>query len=1207
MKFANGLRTLLFAIFTISTCTLAAFSQSGGAVSGTISDSNGAGLPGAIVKIVSTQTASSRTATANADGNYSVQALSPGTYKLTVTLAGFKSVELDTFDIGAEQTRTLDFTLQPGDVSAVVDVTSDDFAPAAIETSSNRLGANISSREVQEMPVNGRNYSQLYLNAPGATNVGSGNFNELRFNGRANQQNQTKLDGIESSAIFDASPGYVTVQGSQFRLQTSIENIQEFRVDSSNYPAEYGTGTGGQINVIGKSGGNKFAGSIFHYIRNDAFDARNFFDDAKASPLRLNQFGGSLGGPIIKEKLFFFGSYEGLRQRAGFNSIESTISGNVRDFVNFYDGEAGNPTGVAARASLGISAADATAAALRIAALRATGIVNTFPLGTGTAFNVGGLTNSAQVLSLNNTAILDEDAFSGRIDYKIDDRFSLYGRYQRNKGSLLSPDGTSGRFIAATQNPDNFVVAVNQVYGLSIINETKFGFNRAPTDLGTQVPNIAGLNGFDLTSASLRLSGNIVSPGVNGGSATGFTEPGGLTRQSSAGNGRAQPIRPTSYSLIDNISVTKGNHNMKFGVEYRKIDVDFDQLGGITYSYGNLLDFALNRNLTAAFIGDLSLPGNFSVSTDPITTIERSQSGLSKGRQYYLIGYGQDEWKARQDVTINFGLRYEFYSVNKEADNRAVVFDAAKGVLRAPDTKYYKSSYNNFGPRLGATWAPKFLGGKSVIRAGGGMYFGPGQYEDLIQPIESNVFRSNSTIANGITTTTGATVSTIGGITSRFTPRAYDTEGYVVPERVLQYGASFQQQLPGETVLTVAYVGSQGRNLFLRSITNKILPGTAVIQNGAALPTGVGVINRCSVAPVGGVCGGTILGVTTVREFDVVGRRLDAGTGTIVSDPAGLLTPFGEIDYKTSGGRDRYDSLQILINRRFAKGLTLNAQYQLGKSFGNTQGSNEATTAQNPYSFADDFGPNTFDIRHSANITALYELPIGKGRMFNLSGIADTILGDWQVGGVYNGRSGTPINVLITRPDLVAVCQTAGGCALGTGNVAQGFVISLPSGALPAGFIATLNTPGGNASRSTRRPDLIPGVNPYITQGGLRFLNPAAFAMPAPGTYGNLERNALKGPVSHQFDMTFQKRFKITERARIELRSEIYNLFNRANFSNPPATLPSNLSTTLTSQQPGTPFSTANVGQFGVINGTVGRTVGLGTNRQIQFAARLTF
>ncbi|MBX3299598.1 MAG: TonB-dependent receptor [Acidobacteria bacterium] len=1201
----------LFLLKTIIASLLAAgslFAQSGATVSGTVADANGATLPGASVKVTSLRTGIERSVTTNSSGGYTIAQLQPGIYKLTVTLEGFRMTQIDSVELGVDQNRVFDVTLQLGEVSAVVNVTSDEFAAASIDAGSNRLGVNITAREVQEMPVNGRNYSQLYLNAPGATNVGSGNFNELRFNGRANQQNQTKLDGIEATAIFDASPGYVTVQGSQFRLQTSIENIQEFRVESSNYPAEFGTGTGGQISVIGKSGGNNFSGSLFEYVRNDRFDARNFFDGADKSKLRLNQFGGSLGGPIIKKRLFFFGSYEGLRQRAGFNVIESTPSNFVRDFIAFYDGEGGNTTGVAARTALGISAADATAALTRIQALRATGIVNTFPVGTGTAFNVGGLNNSAQVIQANRTATLDEDAFSFRMDYRFSDRITMYGRYQLNRGKLQSPDGASGRFILAKQRPDNFVFTVNQVYGTSMVNETKFGFNRAPTDLSTRVPSITGLSGFDLSLSSLRLSGNIVSPGINGGAATGFTEPGGLTRQSSAGNGRSQPIRPTSLTFSDTLTWTKGNHTMKFGGEYRNIQVNFDQLGGITYSYGSLLDFVLNRNLTAAFIGDLSQPGNFSIATDPITTVQRSQSGYSRGRQYYMIGFAQDEWKVTPEFTLSYGLRYEYYSVNREKDNRAVVFNPKVGRLVDPSTDFFKAAKNNFGPRLGVTWAPKALGGKTVFRAGGGLFYGPGQYEDLIQPIESNVFRSSTSLANGLTTGTQAAVSSIGGVLQRFTPRAYDTEGYIVPERVLQYGASVQHQLPGNTVLTVGYVGSQGRNLFLRSVTNRILPGSAMIQNGTALPTGVGIINRCSVAPVNGACPGQIVGVTTVREFDIVGRRLDTTTNTIVTDPTAVLGPFGEIDYKTSGGRDRYDALQIQINRRFTSGFTLNGQYQLGKSFGNTQGSNEASTAQNPYSFAEEFGPNTFDIRHSVNVTALYELPIGKGKRFNLTGVADTVFGGWQVGAVYNGRSGTPINVLIVRPDVVAVCQQAAGCTVGTSTVAQGFVITLPSGALPAGFVGALNTPGGNASRSTRRPNRVAGVDPYLTlSNGLRYLNPAAFAMPAPGTYGDLERNALKGPSFHQFDLTFQKRFRLNERANIELRSEIFNVFNRANFSNPPSTLPSNLSSSATSQQPGVPYTLTNVGQFGVINGTVGRTVGLGTNRQIQFAARFNF
>ncbi len=1196
--------------------------QTNGNISGTINDPTGAAIPGATVKAVSVETGAERTATSTDEGFFSLQQLQPGNYTVTVTQAGFKSSQVQAFALGAGQTRELNVALETGEISAIVDITSNEVEPAAIDQSSNRLGVNISEREVQELPVNGRNYSQLYLNAPGATNTGSGNFGDLRFNGRANQQNQTKLDGIEATAIFDSSPGYVTVQGSQFRLQTSIENIQEFRVDSSNYPAEYGTGTGGQINVIGKSGGNAFKGSLFYYVRNDALDARNFFDAAEKSPLRLNQFGGSLGGPIIKNKLFFFGSYEGLRQRAGFNIIESTPSTSVRDFINFFG--TADARGEAARAALNISQADATAAAARIVALRNTGAINAFPTGTGTAFSTGGLNNAAQIFQINSTAKLDEDAFSGRVDYKFNDRFSLYGRYQRNRGDLLSPDGTSGRFVSAAQDPDNFVTSLQQVYGTSIINETKFGFNRAPTNLTTVVPDIAGLNGFNLATTSLRLTGNITSPGVNGGAPTGFTEPGGLTRQSSAANGRAQPIRPRSFSFINNLSVTRGNHNMKFGGEYRSIRVKFDQLGGTTYSFANLRDFVLNQNLTAAFIGDLSAPGDFRILTNPVTTISRPNSGLSDGRQFYLIGYGQDEWRVRPNIVVNYGLRYEYYSVNQEADDRAIVFNPNLGRLVDPGTPYYQSKKNNFGPRLGVTWTPDFLKGKTVLRAGGGLYFGPGQYEDLIQPIESNVVRTNSAFAGGLTATTGTTLlnPSATAAPAPFTPRAYDTQGYAVPERVLQYGASMQQQLPGSTVLTVAYVGSQGRDLFLRSITNRILPGQTVIQSGSALPAGVGVVNLCSTAPVNGVCGGQLLGATTIREFDVLGFAYSATTGAITANPASRLQPFGEIDYKTSGGRDRYDALQLQINRRFAQGLTLNAQYQFGKSFGNTQGSNEAQTAQNPYSFEEEFGNNTFDIRHSGNITALYELPFGKGRRYELGGIADAFLGGFQAGIVYNGRSGTPLDIRITRPDTVAVCQNSAGCTVRTFNatgepintaIANGFVLAVPANLqttqLLNGFGVVVNTPGGNASRNTRRPDLIPGVDPFLKIEGsnLRFLNPAAFATPAPGTYGNLPRNFFKGPTFHQFDFTLQKRFRITETTNVEFRSEFYNIFNRANFANPPATLPNSLTATTASFQPGQAFSTANVGTFGVINGTVGRTVGLGTNRQIQFALRLNF
>ncbi len=1164
---------------------------------GQVRDKTGAVIPNATIKVNSDALGVDRTITANSDGLYVAQQLRPGAYKLTIEAAGFKASSVTDLVLGVGQSRTLDVELEAGQVTESVNIMASD-EPASIDTSSARLGANVTAREVAELPVNGRNVSQLYILSPGATNVGSGNFNEIRFNGRSNQQNQVKLDGIESSAIWDASPGYLTVQGSQFRLQTSLENIQEFRVDSSNYPAEYGTGTGGQITVIGKRGENQFHGSLFEYLRNDKFDAPNFFDPAgEKSKLRLNQFGGSFGGRLIKDRLFFFGSYEALRQRAGFNIIESTPSDFVRDFVNFYGTT--DARGEAARAQLNITAADATAAQPRIQNLRTIGALNAFPIGSGARSNVGGLNNSAQLIQQNRVASLEENAYSVRMDAYLTDTINGYVRYQRNTGNLLSPDGLTGRVLNADQQPDNFVAALTQTYASKFINETKFGINRAHSALQTTFPTVAN-SLIDFSKSAFILTGGIVQPGVNGGAATGFSSPGGLTRQSSAGNGRAQPIRPATYNVVDTLSFLQGNHQAKFGIELRRLNVDFDQLGGTQYSYGSLRDFALNQNLTGAFIGDMSVPGDFRVATNPITNITRSAEGFHRARQNYLIWFAQDEWKIRPNFTINFGVRYEYYSPVKEQDGRAIIVDAVTGKFRPGSEAFYQSSRNNWGPRLAFTWAPEKLKGKTVIRVGGGLYYGPGQFEDLIQPIESNVLRSTTAFAGGIDSTVSGRVSTVTAPITNFAPRVYDFNGYRVPERVGQYGLSIQQQLPGSTVLTVAYVGSQGRNLFQRNITNVILPGSATVATGAALPANVGIVNVTDAT-------GRVIAVRQIRQFSLINSALDA-SGNVVSSTGAVLAPFGEMDYKTSGGRDSYNAMQVSINRRFTAGLTLGGQYQWAHSIGTTQGSNEAQTAQDPFNFNGERGNNTFDIRQTANINALYELPVGKGRKWGFdSKAANLILGGWQVGGILNARTGTPLDIRITRPDVVIQCTNpTAGCTAGEVRGLPGTINATTP--LPVGFTAVINTPGGNNTRNTRRPDRIAGINPYISDGNLRYINPAAFTIPKPGTYGNLSRGALYGPDFGQFDLTLQKRFYFTEKVYFEFRSEIYNLTNRTNFANPPAILPNNLG----SQQPGQPFTftsetSNNVGNFGLINGTVSRTVGLGTNRQVQFSGRITF
>jgi hypothetical protein len=362
-----------------------------------------------------------------------------------------------------------------------------------------------------------------------------------------------------------------------------------------------------------------------------------------------------------------------------------------------------------------------------------------------------------------------------------------------------------------------------------------------------------------------------------------------------------------------------------------------------------------------------------------------------------------------------------------------------------------------------------------------------------------------------------------------------------------------------------------------------------------------------------------------VRQFSIV-------SGTSVQNP------FAEIDTKTSGGSDSYNALQFTLARRMGNGVTLNSQYTFSKSFGNTSGSNEARTAAQPFggavrpsgdfnNYDADRGYNNFDVRHTFNLSAVYDLPVGKGKRFDMGGVANAILGGWEVGTILNMRSGVPIDVTITRPDTVAVCAAAAGCVINntattTTMVPNGFTVQLPaissSQPLPAGFVATVNGPGGGSSRQTRRPDLIPGANPYLGSDR-QFLNPAAFAIPLAGTFGNLPRNALKGPDFRQFDLILNKRFKFSESTSLEFRTEVFNIFNRANFANPASTLNVALPTLSfnttanafvlgSGLQPGQAFTQSLAGStFGLLRQTAERTVGLGTNRQIQFALRLNF
>ena len=695
-----------------------------------------------------------------------------------------------------------------------------------------------------------------------------------------------------------------------------------------------------------------------------------------------------------------------------------------------------------------------------------------------------------------------------------------------------------------TAVPQNALINFSQVLSPTMINETKFGFNGSKTRANGFSPAIPGI--ADPSAVSIDFTGNATIPGIAGqiGSA-GAARLGGLVRANSTQNGRGQPYTSYSLSFVDALSVIKGSHNLKFGGEVRPLRIYTDRLGGTTYTYSNLPDLLANLPTQVSFLGDLSGPSPFN----------NGATGVREASQYYLIGYAQDEWKMKPTLTVSYGMRWEYYSVLKEARNLAVIVDAQTGQFLDPKTTpFYKTSKANFGPRLGLSWSPARFKEKTVFRVGAGFYYGPGQTEDQIQPIESDrISRTLTGTAAAFPLDTAQLISTynVNDPNLGFQPRTYETNSYRLPERILTYTASWQQQLPGKAVLTVAYVGSQGRNLFLRGWTNRIVGVNMNPATGQAIE---------------------------VRQF---GNRL------------------AQMDYKTSGGTDNYNSMQTTFNRRFGTGLTFGSQWTWAHSIGNTGGSNEANTTQDPTNYGLDRGNNNFDVRHSGNVSGLYELPYGRGRQFgaNSKGLLKYALGNWGIGGVWNARTGLPMEVRVVRPDIV-YRDNRNGTYVTAPIVVNGAPVTTP----------VANVPGGGNFRNFRRADYI-GGDPFIKTGdGRYFVNPAAFAIPQPGTFGNLGRNVLHGPTLSQFDLTLQKGITLGEKRRVEFRAEIYNLFNRTNFANPPTQLNNALGTGVGQLQPGQAFNASSAGSaFGVFNSTVEKAVGLGTSRQMQMSLRFNF
>lgn len=839
-------------------------------VNGTITDPSGAAVQNAIVTVTQIGTNQGRMVDTGSDGDFVVSALPIGRFRLTVSRRGFEKLNVPIFNLHASDVRTLNLKLVLGEVAQTVAVRAN-LTGVQLDKSNATVGGTIQSVQVSNLPLNGRNITNLELLAPGAIDSGSGSQQTIRFSGNGTDDNNFRLDGVDASGIFHAS------LKSALRLQFSTEAIAEFKVDSADYTADTGGSAGAQVSLISKTGTNHFHGSVFDYLRNSYFDALGPFKPAQKRPVfQLNQFGGSLGGPIAKNRTFFFLNYEGFRQQLG--GVPQT--GFVPSSAYRAEVAAGQP--------------------------ELSFVMNAYPQGQAATSDPNVDTYTGVVASPDS-----ENAGTVRVDHRFSTSDSGYVRYNSDYGVSTSALDALGQAITINANVNNFVIEEMHIFNAALLNEFELGFNR----------NVYQQN----QQTGLPINFSI----------TGFTElPENYSKQQIGQNEDAD----------DTMTWTKGKHTFKFGAETE----------WPWFYEANSVDG------TAAYINESTF------LTDQLSTYQITAALPDKGmRKFHAAFYAQDEWKATPQFTVNYGVRYNYFSPFTEVHKSEDPFDVADcdgycGV----GTTFYFPNYLDFDPRVSAAFAPKSMSGKTVFRVGFGTYHGEDQLGDEDSPVvntepstllTSGIQSNGSTVIYSYPVPASLTPSTGLALTPRSMAR-HHPDSYVE-----QWTASIQQALPQDTVLTVTYVGSHGVHLFRRSYTNLIDPAT----NTRPLP-----------------------------QYP------------------------SEIDTKYNEGESSFNALEVGLHRQFQNGLFFGGNYMYSHAIDDgSVGAGDADSPQNIACFHCDYASSDYDIRHSGTASVVYDLPFGRDRRYLNGGkVADLLAGGWSIDSVLSARAGFPINILLNRP-----------------------------------------------------------------------------------------------------------------------------------------------------------------------------------------------
>ena len=1007
------------------------------ALSGAITSVSGAPIQNATLSVKNLGTGKIESFIANPDGTYALRNLVPGKYDITTSAKGFAAA-VTTVTLEAGRSVVANFALQP--------VSSD----AKNSVGSSTVSGVVSSSSVSNLPLNGRSASDLATLEPGVATARTqqtgqaqrGFGNQMTISGGRPRQNDARLDGISINDYANGPPA------SALGVSLGSDAVEQFTVLTSNYPAQYGRSSGGIIGASTRSGTSNFHGDAFEYIRNSAFDARNFFDAAKP-PFHRNQFGGSAGGPVWKDRTFIFGDYEGLRQSQGVTQVSTVPSAAAR---------AGN-------LSTGQITPDPTA--LRF--------VNAFyPLPDGPLLGSG----DTGIFRFAGQQVTPENYFTTKVDHKFSKSDAVAGTYMFDGGSVRQPDEFNHKRTGYDSRRQ--VLTVNETHTVSpkALNSLHFGISRVVTTTG-----LTFASGDPLVADPT--FGTV--PGLN---AAAVIVPGLTFFSGGLGTPSNFHFHWTSIQALDDASLTRGTHSLKFGVNVERIRDNILAISnpGGEFSFSRLSDFLTNRpfSLSAAIPGAISERGF---------------------RQTIVGAYLQDDWRWRPNLTVNLGVRYEMATVPTEVQGKLTVLrQLTDAQPHLGDPLFSNPTLRNFEPRVGFSWDP--LGdGKTALSAGFGMF----DVLPLLYLVQFNELFSDPffKLGNSTSLPSGSfpteAFSIVAASSSGFRHGYFDPN----PKRnyVMQWNLTLSRDLRRDVSLRAGYVGSRGVHQIFRVEDGDIVPPTLTSQ-GYRWPS-----------PVGS------------------GTRLNVNSGLV---NLGLWQ-----------GNSFYDALQVKIKAKVSRG-ELAGSYTWGKtidtSSGSLVGDEYSNSVSSPLWFAQNLnrGLADFNVAHNLEASYTWEFATPKwGR-----GAAGWALRGWQIGGVFEASTGVPftpgfggdtLGVNSTDPNIdVPNLVSGAGCGspVNAGNPnhyikTQCFVV--PTAPNQVFF---------NANCDPAPPIGPNGAPQQLPPGDLRCFN----------LRGKLGRNTLIGPGLVTFDFSvFKNNFikRISDSFNVQFRAEFFNVLNHTNFSPP--------------------------------------------------------